>query len=1845
LIHFHFRLTISLDDHYDLLLVGWREGIHLDSFFFFLPSFLFSTDRQFLHSDRRLLFSSHSSYCRLFPSPSETSTHHPRSLHLPQSYMSYRLPYSSSSYSSSLYSYDEYSLRGYARGNWRRAMADVAVCTGFEPQNYLRDRCKKCFRLKSKHEEEKPPPQSPTVSSPPGSSRGSYRGVEKRRSFKDKDRNDDADADDLVSVSSYTSATSKGLSSAKSMESIADTRSMVTAVSGSDVDRGQTPTENDPSLVISIADELSYLREENRQLKEDRERVALRRRPINGEDDERGDNSLVKMLEERLNEAESCIQDYRDENTVLKCELRELQENTFTGEENKLQEKLKTTEGLCEELMEENESLKAEVKDLQTEIEEMQDQYREEEIDEFRELQRELEQHAKNSRVLQFKLRKSERAREQGETEINHLRQKIEDAKLAVVNANGHAMRGDENARIKELESELKIAKEVSVRLHGELEQTEEKRYRLDDEVFYLKEKIREQMTQNKWREARNKTEIAAKRLSAELNSAPQIMPTDDMSKELRDALEREIDVREQLRFSEEDLKRVQIRLQDVENENEVLLKKLAKAKAGKLSRPPMIRSASEGNAQVQLELAEHEVEHLSTKVDRLEKTNDCLTQKIAALESDSTRKVGETSVQSSGLEKKRFQLTPEMERDMSKLISTIADLEKKNRELTMQLKKGDEMRRKEEPEDPVATNSISSDLRSEQERRRGVEAELSELKATLLKTDNQKLIALATKVEVLQNQLSLANERCTSLHRKHGKDGEVTKYQDDLKERCERLEKQLSEQRAGETVAELQGKVPTTDEIESCCEMLASVEAQTSRICKQIERIDQSQKEERRRSLSKDSGAAIIAELANVMGEMRNVHGLLDHFKTSSGLSSTLPRRSPFRELMATTPTGECTNCKLKDDEAEKQKQEIIFYKKKNKDLTEQVLQTEDRWTIEIEKQRQIFENEIKTLGVKLTDARRQFEETNTLLDGRTAALAEKTKSLDEQIDRNMKLQREMEDREKKATDQETERKSAREFEIKYKKLEGIFDAERAKMNTERARNKSELTAMKKSADEAEEKTNGIREELARKESQWRSEKANIEREVTSLKRQMQAMRRDGEGSIEENSSRRSSADLSANASNEKSLSSDVENALTIELRKQIGQVEKKNSENLREIEDLKIANVDLKSDLDKVKAQWTKDKEAFTHKSRQTDKIRSVEMDALQQKFSSRMRIMEDTNKSLHSQLVLARRARDSLKDESMQTEQKLMEERRRLENAEKNLCESTSRVVTLQKKLVDLEAEMERTNTELRLTKEAKKADQILWSLEKGSKTRVPSSSADKADIEKAEAVRVQYAEYEKFYAKEVERLNQRVKEMSAEAMARQTETQKIIRELREQIRLLEIDKRNLSDTKESGMVQREMLEAEQSRLQQTVHMAELQKLTRKYRLSSIIDQLQYVSDTRRGHRLEVDHPDSIRYIINQLAALRDEDSPNGNADRDDRSIATNVSVLRAPSECNDTYDNISQSSISIRSTASAAPLHHSMRFPTNGHSNGNGTRKERSERSNGNSISSAAPERERPHQRSTRSPTYENVENGNWDGSSISSRSRKVSYPEPPPSFLINDVPPPSSSSSSHLTSVPSDKGSIVSYDEQGRLQVSRGGGGGVNPLSRSASFDRRAAPLAQPEEPVHFRTNSAGSNILYQVRREELARGGQPSVRLMAQAFESFDGKPKPKRGLFGVKKSQSVDTQAQDRQSTTGSLSTNRSAVTMDEMSTATLPRGGRNPFKTMGTKIVERVRRSLSRSSRRDSRERSETAPPSEMGELPRDTLKPSRVDKISEKGSSSPKKTKKKAAESKARKLNGDK
>ena len=114
--------------------------------------------------------------------------------------------------------------------------------------------------------------------------------------------------------------------------------------------------------------------------------------------------------------------------------------------------------------------------------------------------QRELEQYAKNCRVLQFKLRKAERQREQTTVENEALQTRLEklansggggDDAISISAADMAEVESDDaqseaaisatsggggGARNRELESELRIAKALSVRLHQELESAEEKR-------------------------------------------------------------------------------------------------------------------------------------------------------------------------------------------------------------------------------------------------------------------------------------------------------------------------------------------------------------------------------------------------------------------------------------------------------------------------------------------------------------------------------------------------------------------------------------------------------------------------------------------------------------------------------------------------------------------------------------------------------------------------------------------------------------------------------------------------------------------------------------------------------------------------------------------------------------------------------------------------------------------------------------------------------------------------------------------------------------------------------------------------------------------------------------------------------------------------------------------------------------------------------------------------------------------------------------------------------------------------------------------------------------------------
>ncbi|CAF1059346.1 unnamed protein product [Rotaria sordida] len=118
---------------------------------------------------------------------------------------------------------------------------------------------------------------------------------------------------------------------------------------------------------------------------------------------------------------------------------------------------------VCEALRQQNDALRQELHDIRREMDEITDQFRTEDAEEFKQLQAELEIAAKNCRILQFKLRKAEKRNENMEAEKATLEEKIQQLTR-------------DHYRVRDLDEELLIAKEVSVRLHSELEKSEESR-------------------------------------------------------------------------------------------------------------------------------------------------------------------------------------------------------------------------------------------------------------------------------------------------------------------------------------------------------------------------------------------------------------------------------------------------------------------------------------------------------------------------------------------------------------------------------------------------------------------------------------------------------------------------------------------------------------------------------------------------------------------------------------------------------------------------------------------------------------------------------------------------------------------------------------------------------------------------------------------------------------------------------------------------------------------------------------------------------------------------------------------------------------------------------------------------------------------------------------------------------------------------------------------------------------------------------------------------------------------------------------------------------------------------
>lgn len=282
-----------------------------------------------------------------------------------------------------------------------------------------------------------------------------------------------------------------------------------------------------------------------------------------------------------------------------------------------LKAKLKNSEKLVSELTAENQEINREVKLLAQELEELHDTFREDQVSEFRHMKRELETNAKNIRVLQFKLKKCERMNEQMEEEKNNL-----EKRLAEVNSIDRTYY--DGKKLRDMENELTIAKEVSLKLHAEVGQLNEDKKRMEKELDELKRKSGQNCAPIKRGDAGGGGVGGGGGVS--------ISDQEELVRSLYDTMEREKDLQEQLRFAEEENRNVRKKLSSTEQENEILMmqiKKMTNRKSG----PETEKEMTADEMKLNLELNDHELSVLRKKVDEIGQENESLHHEVKYLQ------------------------------------------------------------------------------------------------------------------------------------------------------------------------------------------------------------------------------------------------------------------------------------------------------------------------------------------------------------------------------------------------------------------------------------------------------------------------------------------------------------------------------------------------------------------------------------------------------------------------------------------------------------------------------------------------------------------------------------------------------------------------------------------------------------------------------------------------------------------------------------------------------------------------------------------------------------------------------------------------------------------------------------------------------------------------------------------------------------------------------------------------------------------------------------------------------------------------------------------------------------
>ncbi|XP_078029858.1 microtubule cross-linking factor 3-like isoform X1 [Epinephelus lanceolatus] len=306
-------------------------------------------------------------------------------------------------------------------------------------------------------------------------------------------------------------------------------------------------------------------------------------------------------LHKRLRRSGARMQNTADNMETQEAALGEPEPAAEATEAGSVTQHDQAYEDEMERLLEENEDLKCEIEEMRTEMDEMRDTFYEEDTCQLQEMRRELERANKNCRILQYRLRKAERKR---------LR---------------YAQTGEiDEELLRSLEQDLKVAKDVSVRLHHELEKVEEKRTKTEEENEKLRQKLIEvEVTKQALQNELDKTKESQKRRGSkdiQKTGKSAQTPTEEDNEDLKC----------QLVFIKEEAVLMRKKTAKIDKEKDRLEQELQKYRSfygeldsthpkGEAGGPPTTR---ESELKLRLRLVEEEANILGRKIVELEVEN-----------------------------------------------------------------------------------------------------------------------------------------------------------------------------------------------------------------------------------------------------------------------------------------------------------------------------------------------------------------------------------------------------------------------------------------------------------------------------------------------------------------------------------------------------------------------------------------------------------------------------------------------------------------------------------------------------------------------------------------------------------------------------------------------------------------------------------------------------------------------------------------------------------------------------------------------------------------------------------------------------------------------------------------------------------------------------------------------------------------------------------------------------------------------------------------------------------------------------------------------------------------------